>query len=643
MVAEVPLIGISFSFLICDGLVRQVSEHVRHRRDRCLSARCVETIANPILLTEDSKMQNFFDLRLWLLTGLDECTYLPFLYKFMVTALFVGFLSCSLSVLRTRQLSESHFGRFLMADLAYVFFLASFIFAGRWPGLLPPELNADESQFLAGAQKLFYDPVYWRAVDVGTSGPLNIYPLMLPALLGMKPEYASARCLALLLVVVSCLSLYFSIKQLYGTVVARLALLPVVTTFALMTARDYVHYSSEHVPMAILSLSLYLICRLASASGSVNQKSVLLIGLMLGSAPYAKLQAAPMAAALACICLHVIWVRSSNRAQALKTSLILSVGLLCFSCAHAVFIITYAAQQIFFERYILQNLWYSNLGGSFFAKAESFVRAAGAELDTRALFGLTAGVVIVIIPVMVGLRRNPASASTETERRVAVNATFPFYSAAFLAASVYAIAQPQRGFHHYGLFLMIPSGFMLGTVLGELRRLSESSGTTMPIAAPLVRAVSGACIAVGFLHFGVKIMYQNRFIYGRHQYREHYATPIAKVLLENAAPGDSMMIWGWSPHLYLETGIVQASNDAVPAWAIFPNTRQDAFVKRFASELHSSNAKLFVDTQAPGEMSHFWMGVRGCRFEDLPEIADVVSREFTVVRKIEGATIYKRK
>src|SRR5215831_6543568 len=52
--------------------------------------------------------------------------------------------------------------------------IAASLFAFRFPVLLAGELNPDETQFLAVAEKLFKDPVFFRSVDVGTTGPVNI-------------------------------------------------------------------------------------------------------------------------------------------------------------------------------------------------------------------------------------------------------------------------------------------------------------------------------------------------------------------------------------------------------------------------------------------------------------------------------------
>ena len=104
-----------------------------------------------------------------------------------------------------------------------------------------------------------------------------------------------------------------------------------------------------------------------------------------------------------------------------------------------------------------------------------------------------------------------------------------------------------------------------------------------------------------------------------------------------------MAVWGWAPKLHVETGVVQATSDAVPLWQSRPNPQHDFFVRRFAKDLRDSKAKLFVVMQDPQDRLYHWMGSRGQRFEEVPEIAEIVLRDFTVVSRFDGVTIYTHK
>ena len=76
--------------------------------------------------------------------------------------------------------------------------LAVLVCAGRWPILrFPVELSVDESQMIAQALRFRTAPVPWLHVDGTTSGALNSYWLLPPALAGIPLGYVSARVMGL--------------------------------------------------------------------------------------------------------------------------------------------------------------------------------------------------------------------------------------------------------------------------------------------------------------------------------------------------------------------------------------------------------------------------------------------------------------
>src|SRR4051794_8317182 len=164
----------------------------------------------------------------------------------------------------------------------------------RVPALLKGELNPDESQFLASAQKLFYDPNFFRSVDCGTSGPLNIFPLMLPAIVGLSPDLASSRLIGVIAVFLSIFFLYRAFTIVGNERLARLAVLPVAGTFALFRQGELVHYSSEHIPFLLVSLSLYQGARVLTAAKRHVMPNFFWIGFLASAAYFTKMQAIPI-------------------------------------------------------------------------------------------------------------------------------------------------------------------------------------------------------------------------------------------------------------------------------------------------------------------------------------------------------------
>ena len=103
--------------------------------------------------------------------------------------------------------------------------------------------------------------MFYRSVDTGTSGALNIYPLTLPALLGGTISYVSARLLGWILLSGTFALLYLAFLPLIGTNLAQLALLPLFSCTLLFGHFEFLHYSSERVSLFLLAACVLLLSR----------------------------------------------------------------------------------------------------------------------------------------------------------------------------------------------------------------------------------------------------------------------------------------------------------------------------------------------------------------------------------------------
>src|SRR5262249_47717254 len=112
-------------------------------------------------------------------------------------------------------------------------------------------LNPDEAQFLASAFKFRGNPNSWLSVDTGTSGPINVYPLMWPFLVGADTGFAVARITATFLIGATWFLLWTALASAPAFVrvwtCACLILFMGGTQFF-----DFIHYSSEIVPSFLL-------------------------------------------------------------------------------------------------------------------------------------------------------------------------------------------------------------------------------------------------------------------------------------------------------------------------------------------------------------------------------------------------------
>src|SRR5690349_15211626 len=96
-----------------------------------------------------------------------------------------------LGVIALACLPDSHGRR--RRDFIFLGLTLLTILLGVLPSLSKSYLQVDEALFVAEARKLAFDPVFYRSIDAGTTGPLSIYALTIPACFGAPITYVSAR------------------------------------------------------------------------------------------------------------------------------------------------------------------------------------------------------------------------------------------------------------------------------------------------------------------------------------------------------------------------------------------------------------------------------------------------------------------
>ncbi|MFM7477448.1 MAG: hypothetical protein ACKO2T_17515, partial [Microcystis aeruginosa] len=223
-------------------------------------------------------------------------------------------------------------------------------------------------------------------------------------------------------------------------------------------------------------------------------------------------QSVPIAFSIACIFLHILWLKSSARGQFIRSLAAFFLGVILFSALVVLYLIIFSIYDAFWTSYIQQNLLiYSNvLGGNptqvnFLAKINIFLNMLINVKDTQMLFLLTAIALIVGIPFLI-IKRFFLSLHQEQSNTFC----FVYYSLFILVASSYSIIKPGNGFPHYLLFLIIPSGFLIGVFLGELAKvLQVSKFTRSHLKFSLLTGVVFITVTSSFLQFTITIISDN--------------------------------------------------------------------------------------------------------------------------------------
>ena len=606
-------------------------------------------------------MDKKIDLHQLLLAYLFDFDNLQNLYKLSVIVLFLIFLLLALSPIIMSKFRKSVIKSLLLSDTIFIFSIIAFILASRWPCFLPPAMwNPDESQMIAGAMKLMKDPVFWRSVDGTTSGPLNYYPLLTSALLGLKLESASARMVGLFLIIISSVCLFYSLRYIYGNVTARLSVIPVVTTVAFMTFYNYVQYTSEQVSIAILSLALLMVCKLYSNSLIFNKKSIFFLGFILGLVPFAKLQAVPIALSISLITLHILWVKRHSINQFLGNFYAFLLGSVLFPALTMLYIIVFSLQDVFWRSYIWQNLYFANAVKESPAFLSRLYGVFG-PTNTRVLFAMTVIFFLLSLPFLIhrfyshlvycSYEKPPNEIvrfkkGTKKSKHGSDTSIFFLYSFIILTTSIYSVMKPGRLYcwEHYNLLMIFPAGFLIGVLVGEFFKVYKYSGINLPkfnlyrvMAIIIVIMIISSTVQL-FLH----VKGENQYISSRNKFAENHINPVSLTILKYVSQDESMAVWGWAPEMYVDTGIIPATRDIICQWQMFPNPQQQYYIRRFTNDLLKSEARVFIDA------TDFTFARLGPSFgvynrQDLevsPDVAIILKKYYILVDDIQGFKIY---
>lgn len=497
---------------------------------------------------------------------------------------------------------------------AWWLLLATALLAFRWPLLwVPHQQNPDESQLIAGAITLRYDPVFWRSVDGVTAGPLDFYPLLPAAWGDGVASYALARAIGLATVFGTIFFAGEALALLVGLTVARAVVLPALAFHALTTHPDFTHYSTELMPSLLLAAAGAALARQARTPTSPR---LWIIALLLGAAPWAKPQAMPLAG--------VLWLfalAQNFHAQPRRSVLPLIAGpllpaLACFGLAAATGQIEHLVTPLF-----LNNFYYVSFNAGYFSWAQTTaLQWQNALLD--GYLGLwLAGASVFALFALARAFRAPAAA-----RRHAALATL------LLLAGVVCALSPRRPTPHHLHFLMLPVIWATGAALA----LALRAGARTPPSAPII-ALFFLCTLAPQLVWRVRQPAASSAFHGLTA--DPAQLQLAALVRRLSVPGEPLAIWGWRSSLYVESARPQATRQAHTETQIYPGPLQPYFLRRYFEDFQTSNPPVFIDAVGPG---NFAFTDRNRAHESFPPLRAVIAARYTYIVTLGGARLYAR-
>jgi hypothetical protein len=509
------------------------------------------------------------------------------------------------------------------------------ILAFRWPVVFDNEgiFNPDEGHVLAGALALSHDPVPWRSIDGMTHGPLDLLPLVVMERAGIRLDYTNARLLAAFLIWLTVVFTWLTLRQRFGDGLGRMLVLPFALFVITTRFADFVLYSTEHVPIALLAAAVWLLTGATLPLRSDRPWRLGLAGLCLGAAPWAKLQSAPIALWLGVMGVAFVLldkgVQWPTRAR-LATWLI--GGALVVPVTIAGVVLVNGAWHDFWVCYVKANIYYTEQMPMDWSTALPFFRrlAIGGESYTWFFWGH-----IIVLAGALILRL--FWARTDEWR-------FLVLSLGLLVVSLYTVLAPNRTFMHYLHFSFTPVVLATGAALGSLvlraeRKLFVWRGIPFRPLAWLLLIAFFAKAAWPVLLFPLNGYSPPLGTYGVRK-GKLARSDVAGLVLTVTKPNESIVVWGWEPRYYVESNRRPGIREGETEREMFDSPFRDYYRERMVKDFERSNSPVFIDVVGRG--TFYFEDRLKYAHETFPALAALIAQRYRFIAEMGNVRIYLR-
>lgn len=507
---------------------------------------------------------------------------------------------------------------FLSALLTAVFLL-------RLPiGITAHELDADESGFLVQAKQLVANPEPWVSTDTQTSGPLNSGLIAVLIALDLRPSYTLLHLTATLLVCLQILTAYQTLSLLTNEAAASIGALLIALVYGLSTHSAYLHYSSELLPTLLLMGGFYLCLIRLNEEDSPSPTLVFTAALLLSAAPWCKLQAAPITAALwLTILIIILKKRSANCDSRLRELLAFTAGTALPACVILGLQLRSGGFKDFWYSYIIANIAYA--GPLDLVKCSAHFLAI---IKTPPLYQLLN--VAIGVAVLLYVRTEPISLFVARLNKWSFAALL-----VYAGAALFSVCRVTYLFSHHVIFLIPPAVYLL------ILFCPLTTDGDVPLRDPRVRSTFiflAVLILISSIPNIIQYINVTESMRASSYAQKQAAGPnecIAATLAEirNTTPIHSVEIWGWSPGVYVLSDIVPATRDSNIFFVVKGGALQSYYRTRFMRDLAASKPDVFIDAVVPGATN--WESfTENDGYESDPEVREFVNSNYTLIREL---------
>ena len=470
-------------------------------------------------------------------------------------------------------------------------------------------LNLDESVFIVGAMTLAQDPIYWESVDGCTSGPFSFYIItVFCQVFGQPYDYISARIVGIILMAGSIIFNFLTLQKLFSTGIAFSSLFPAVAFLSTTRYFDFVHFSSEHLPIFLLSIMAYQYASIYHQI-AVKTSTVFVLGLVAGTVIFAKLQAIPMALFLTLVTYWLVFQKDRNTFT--KQAFWLTLGGILVPLCLLLMAFRYNFADKIWIYYIKNNLSYGSNSSIFYTIYQSLFDDVNIIIRIIAIF-----VLIVLVQYLIIKKQFRPTPQT-------------IFIVAFLSSTLLAVYKTGFMFHHYLLFLIFPTVFLYAYFLKELLSLSQKRVPIGFLTVVFVVVLSKALI----------YPFSNHFVTNNKPQRPLPVSGTGKEIMKYSKPHEALVVWGENGRLYLETKRKQGIRWSNSHWGMYSDSLQKAFQQEFIKEFQQEPFPVFVDAH-PTKGTFMTRDKLG--YERVAPLREIISKNYTFIGEFDEQRVFVR-
>lgn len=535
------------------------------------------------------------------------------LWQWIVLSIGIGLFSVSI-ISYVKKCNSKYF---------YLLFFISFCigcFISRVPLLTAGYFHPDEAEWLAYANTLLEDPYFWLTDAYSTTRILTVTPLILFNFFGFNMSFLLGKLAALVgwLIISGQILLLFRKHYTDYTV---LFLIPIMLTQLHWILFSNITYNSEIPGISLMLIVVTIIINNLNNNRLTTNRMTFWCYIIIAMLPFVKLNFA-----LFSIILYIyLFYYSANRIDTIKTmfkawsSVWVSYSLYLFLTGEIKIFYGFITSHLGYasaghspiynlseQRSTFENIWDTIIFITSIIDFKPFVWAFTCLLICFILFQIKNKIPMI------------------KNKRIIL-------AICLLIGSYLTALVPQDKLLNHAILYCFFIYFTVTILCGEILRNTNIKRKRYLIL--------GIYLVGGFLPFVYSLKNGNIAFISKEE--NLLSKNVAREIENLTSNKEKILTWGLGNDLYVASKRIQGSR-YLNYWAILSGLPgHEIQTEVFVNDIIQRKPKLFID--CVHEKNWAWWDTKVSRFENFPFIKDIINKNYTFHKKIDGYRIYRRK